>query len=81
LLETVEISTVSTRENGKRGRPKKDEKLIVNYVVNAKAIRNEEITLNEKEYQGRFISFPLILDQEQLNKQVYHFTKEENNND
>ena len=55
LLETVEISTVSKRENGKKGRPKKDEKLIVHYVVNAKAVRNEEITLNEKEYQGRFI--------------------------
>lgn len=55
MLETVEISTVSTRENGKRGRPKKDEKLIIHYVVNAKAVRNEEIVLNEKEYQGRFI--------------------------
>ncbi|AKB18996.1 Mobile element protein [Methanosarcina sp. WWM596] len=40
LLETGEISTVSTRGNGKKGRPKKDEKLIVHYVVNATAIRN-----------------------------------------
>jgi len=55
MLETMEISTISTRENGKRGRPKKDEKLIVRYVVDAKAVRNEEITQNEKEYQGRFI--------------------------
>ncbi|MDY9925576.1 IS1634 family transposase [Methanosarcina sp.] len=68
LLETVEISTVSTRENGKRGRPKKDEKLIVHYVVNAKAVRNEEITLNEKEHQGRFIiaSNDLNLDAEKM---------------
>jgi len=37
------ILTVSTRENGMRGRPKKDEKLIVHYVINAEAVRNEEI--------------------------------------
>lgn len=55
LLKTAEISTVSKREKGKRGRPNKGEKLIVHYVLNAEAIRNEEITLNEKEYQGRFI--------------------------
>jgi transposase len=55
LLETTEIYTISTRENGKRGRPKKDEKLKVHYVVVAKAVRNEEITLSEKEYRGRFI--------------------------
>ena len=68
LLETVEISTVSTRENGKRGRPKKDEKLIVHYVINAEAVRNEEITLNEKEYQGRFIiaSNDINLDAEKM---------------
>jgi transposase len=68
LLETVEIFTVSTRENGKRGRPKKDEKLIVHYVVNAKAVRNEEIVLNEKEHQGRFIiaSNDLNLDAEKM---------------
>jgi transposase len=55
LLENVEISSVSTRENGKRGRPKKDEKLIVHDVINAEVVRNEEITLNEKEHQRRFI--------------------------
>ena len=55
LLETAEISTISKREKGKRGRPQKNEKLIVHYVINAEAIRNEEITLNEKECQGRFI--------------------------
>jgi len=55
MLETMGISTISAKENGKRGRPKKDEKLIVRYVVDAKAVRNEEITQNEKEYQGRFI--------------------------
>lgn len=68
LLENVEISTVSTRENGKRGRPKKDEKLIVHYVINAEAVRNEEITLNEKEHQGRFIiaSNDLNLDAEKM---------------
>jgi transposase len=37
LLENTEISTISTRENGKSGRPRKDEKLIVHYVVDAKA--------------------------------------------
>lgn len=68
LLETDEISTVSTRENGKKGRPKKDEKLIVHYVVNATAIRNEETALHEKEYQGRFIiaSNDLNLDAEKM---------------
>jgi transposase len=68
LLENIEISTVSTRENGKRGRPKRDEKLIVHYVVNATAVRNEEITLNEKEHQGRFIiaSNDLNLDAEKM---------------
>jgi transposase len=55
MPETMGISTISAKENGKRGRPKKDEKLIVRYVVDAKAVRNEEITQNEKEYQGRFI--------------------------
>ncbi|RPJ69022.1 MAG: IS1634 family transposase, partial [Alphaproteobacteria bacterium] len=68
LLENIEISTVSTRENGKRGRPKKDEKLIVRYVINADAVRNEEITLNEKEHQGKFIiaSNDLNLDAEKM---------------
>jgi transposase len=68
LLENVEISKVSTREKGKRGRPKKDEKLIVRYVINAEAVRNEEITLNEKEHQGRFIiaSNDLNLDAEKM---------------
>jgi transposase len=68
LLENVEILTVSTRENGKRGRPKKDEKLIVHYVVTAEAVRNDEITLNEKEHQGRFIiaSNDLNLDAEKM---------------
>ena len=68
LLETMEISTISTRENRKRGRPKKDEKLIVHYVVDAKVVRNEEITLNEKECQGRFIiaSNDLNLDAEKM---------------
>ena len=55
LLETMEISTISSRKNGERGRPKKNEDLIVHYVIDATAVRNEEITLNEKEYQGRFI--------------------------
>ena len=68
LLETVEITPISKRGKGKRGRPKKDEKLIVHYVVNAKAVRNEEITLEEKEYQGRFIlaSNDLTLDAEKM---------------
>jgi transposase len=55
LLETMEISTISSKKNGKRGRPKKDEDLIAHYVIDATAVRNEEITLNEKEYQGRFL--------------------------
>jgi transposase len=68
LLEKVEISTVSTRENNKRGRPKKDEKLIVRYVINAEAVKNEEILVSEKEYQGRFIiaSNDLSLDAEKM---------------
>ncbi len=68
LLETVEISTISKRENGKKGRPRKDEKLIIHYVVNATAVRNEEITLHEKEYQGRFIiaSNDLDIDSEKM---------------
>ena len=68
LLEKLEISTVSMRENSKRGRPKKDEKLIVRYVINAEAAKNEEILLSEKEYQGRFIiaSNDLTLDAEKM---------------
>jgi len=68
LLEAEEISTVSKRENGKRGRPQKDEKLTVHYVINTEAIRNEEITLNEKEYHGRFIisSNDINLDAEKM---------------
>ena len=68
LLETVEISTISKRENGRKGRPKKDEKLITHYVVNATVVRNEEITLHEKEYQGRFIiaSNDLEIDAEKM---------------
>jgi transposase len=68
LLKDVEISTITTRENGQKGRPRKDEKLIVHYVANAKAIRNEEVTLDEKEYQGRFIiaSNDLNLDAEKM---------------
>ena len=68
LLEDIEISTITTKENGKRGRPRKDEKLIVHYVVDAKAVRNEEIALDEKEYQGRFIiaSNDLNLDAEEM---------------
>ena len=68
LLEDTEISTISTKENGKKGRPRKDEKIIVHYVVNAKAVRNEAISLNEKEYQGRFIiaSNDLNLDAEEM---------------
>jgi transposase len=68
LLENTEISMISNRENGKKGRPRKDEKLIVHYVVDAKAVRNEDITLNEKEYQGRFIiaSNDLNLDAEKM---------------
>jgi len=77
LLETVEISTVSTKENGKRGRPKKNEKLIFHYVVNAKAVRNYEIELNEKEYQGRFIiaSNDLNLDAEKMLKRCWNYYK------
>jgi transposase len=68
LLENTVISTISTRENGKKGRPRKDEKLIVHYVVDAKAVRNEEITFDEKEHQGRFIiaSNDLNIDAEQM---------------
>jgi transposase len=68
LLENTEISMISNRENRKKGRPRKDEKLIVHYIVDAKAVRNEDITLNEKEYQGRFIiaSNDLNLDAEKM---------------
>jgi transposase len=45
LLKDIMISTISTRKNGKRGRPKKDEELIVKYIVKAKVVRNEEVTL------------------------------------
>jgi transposase len=48
LLKDIVISTTSTRENGKRGRPKKDEVLIVKYVVKAKVVGNEEVRLEEK---------------------------------
>ena len=68
LLETVDIFTVSKREKGKRGRPKKGEKLVTHYVVDAKAIRNEELVQHEKKYHGRFIigSSDLDLDSEEM---------------
>jgi transposase len=68
LLEDIKISTITTRENGQKGRPKKDEKLIVHFVVDAKAVRNEEITVDKKEHQGRFIiaSNDLNLDAEEM---------------
>src|SRR5665648_1080365 len=68
LLETVDIFTVSKRENGKKGRPKKGEKLATHYVVDAKAIRNEELVQHEKKYHGRFIigSSDLNLDSEEM---------------
>ena len=68
LLKDIEISTISTKENGKRGRPRKDENLIVHYIVKAKAVRNEEVTIEEKEYQGRFIiaSNDINLDAEKM---------------
>ena len=68
FAETVEISTISKRENGKKGRPKKGEKLVTHYVVDAKAIRNEEIVQHENEYHGRFIigSSDLDLDAEEM---------------
>jgi len=68
LLEDIEISKISTKENGKKGRPRKDEKLIVHYVVDAKVVRNDEITLDEKKYQGRFLiaSNDLNLDAEKM---------------
>lgn len=55
LLETVDISTVSKRENGKKGRPKKGEKLVTHYVVDAKVIRSEKLLQHENNYHGRFI--------------------------
>jgi transposase len=68
LIETVDISTISKRENGKRGRPKKGEKLVTNHVIDAKAIRNEEIIQHENEYHGRFVigSNDLDLDAEEM---------------
>jgi transposase len=68
LIETVDISTISKRENGKRGRPKKGEKLVTNHVIDAKAIRNEEIIQHENEYHGRFVigSSDLNLDAEEM---------------
>lgn len=71
LLETVDISTESKRENGKRGRPRKDEKLVTHYVVDAKAVRNEELVQHENKYHGRFIissSDPNLYAEEMLEK-------------
>ncbi len=38
-----------------RGKQKKNKKLIFHCVVSPKAVRNEEITINEKKYHGRII--------------------------
>jgi len=46
---------VSKKENVKRGRPRKDEKVITCYVINAEVSRNEEFIQHEAEYLGRFI--------------------------
>jgi len=55
LLETVEISKISKTGKGKIRRPKKNENIIVHCVVSTNAVRNEEITLNENEHDGKFI--------------------------
>ncbi len=50
----MEISKISKSVKGMIGRPK-NETLIVHCVVNTNAVRNEEITLNEKEHDWQFI--------------------------
>lgn len=54
-LEKVQICTVYKKENSKRGRSRKDEKLITRYVIGAEVSRNEEVIQHEAEHLGRFI--------------------------
>jgi len=54
-LENVQISALSRKENVKKGRPRKDEKVIIRYVIDAEVSRNEEFIQREAEYLGRFI--------------------------
>ena len=77
LLESLDISTVSCRVNGKRGRPKKGEELKTSYVVNPKIIPNETFIQKEKEKLGKFIraTNDLSLDPEQ----VLEYYKDQNN--
>jgi len=68
LLVSLDISTVSRRLNGGKGRPKKDEKLKISYLVNPKIIPNEPLIREEKKKLGRFIlaTNDLTLDSEQI---------------
>ncbi|MCW7076320.1 MAG: IS1634 family transposase, partial [Candidatus Syntrophoarchaeum sp.] len=68
LLESLDISTVSRRLNGGKGRPKKNEKLKISYLVNPKIIPNEPLIREEKKKLGRFIlaTNDLTLDSEQI---------------
>lgn len=53
------------------GKAKKDEKLVTHYVVDAKAVRNEELVQHENKYHGRFIissSDPNLDSEEMLEK-------------
>ncbi len=54
-LENMQVLEVSKKENVKRGRPRKDEKVIKSYVIDAEVSRNEEFIKSESEYLGRFI--------------------------
>lgn len=68
----MEISKISKSVKGMIGRPKKNETLIVHCVVNTNAVRNEEITLNEKEHdwQFKFASKELNFDAEKNDVQL-----------
>lgn len=57
------------------GRPKKNENLIVHCVVNTNAVRNEEITLNEKEHDWKFI-FAAMTSILMLKKMLYRYKKQ-----
>jgi hypothetical protein len=71
----VEISKISKSGKGMIGRPKKKENLIVHCVVNTNAVRNEEITLNEKEHDWKFI-FAAMTSILMLKKMLYRYKKQ-----
>ena len=54
-FEELSIEAKSRRMNGKRGRPKKGEELVTQYLVKAEIVADEQVIARKREKLGRFI--------------------------